>query len=256
MSHTSILLEGVSIEFPRKPVTVGTIERSFLRMIGIGARRDPKFTALRDVSLEVKEGEVLGLVGRNGAGKSTLLRVIAGVYRPDRGAAKRAGQVSLLAGLGVGFNGNLSGKENVYLYGAILGHPRRVMDRLMSGIIEFSGLEDFIDQPLRTYSSGMKARLGFSVASAIRPDILLIDEVLAVGDADFKERSTKRIKEMMSEAGTVLMASHSLTLIKDICTRAILVEKGQIVESGSPAQVIATYRGEPQPKLAKVAGAR
>jgi ABC-type polysaccharide/polyol phosphate transport system ATPase subunit len=251
MSHTTILLDHISLEFPRTRVTLGTIERSILRMIGIGARREPTFTALDDVSLEVKEGEVLGLVGRNGAGKSTLLRVIAGVYRPDRGSAKRAGRVSLLAGLGVGFNGNLSGRENVYIYGSILGHPRSVMDRLMEGVIDFSGLQEFIDQPLKTYSSGMKARLGFSVASAIRPEILLIDEVLAVGDADFREKSTKRIKEMMSEAGTVLIASHSLSLIREVCNRAVLVEKGKITESGPPAQVIASYMGDAGPTLKK-----
>ena len=122
MSHTTIHLDEVSIEFPRTRVTLGTIERSLLRLIGVGARREPTFTALDNVSLEVKEGEVLGLVGRNGAGKSTLLRVIAGVYRPDHGTARRAGRVSLLAGLGVGFSSNLSGRENVYLYGSVLGH--------------------------------------------------------------------------------------------------------------------------------------
>lgn len=245
MSHTTILLENVSIEFPSTRVTLGTVERSLLRLLGIGTRREPTFTALSDVSLEVKEGEVLGLVGRNGAGKSTLLRVIAGVYRPDRGTAKRAGRVSLLAGLGVGFNANLSGRENAYLYGSILGHPRKVMDGLIDGVIEFSGLQEFIDQPLKTYSNGMKARLGFSVASAIRPEILLIDEVLAVGDADFRDRSTVRIKEMMNEAGTVLLASHSLGLIREVCNRAILVERGRIVECGPPDKVIAAYMGEP-----------
>ncbi len=253
MSHTTILLEHVSIEFPRTRVTLASIERSIMRMIGIGRLREPTFTALNDVSLEVKEGEVLGLVGRNGAGKSTLLRVIAGVYRPDKGIAQRAGRVSLLAGLGVGFNVNLSGRENVYLYGSILGHPRRVMDGLMEGIIEFSGLEEFIDQPLRTYSSGMRARLGFSVASAMRPEILLIDEVLAVGDADFKERSTERIKKMMTEAGTVLIASHSLSSLKEVCNRAILVEKGKITHTGTPEDVIATYMGDDKRNLPRAA---
>jgi ABC-type polysaccharide/polyol phosphate transport system ATPase subunit len=244
MSHTTILLENVSIEFPSARVTLGTIERSLLRMVGIGTRREPTYTALDNVSLEFKEGEVVGLVGRNGAGKSTLLRVIAGVYRPDRGMAKRAGRVSLLAGLGVGFNGNLSGRENIYVYGAILGHSRAVMDKLLDGIIDFSGLHEFIDQPLRTYSSGMKARLGFSVASATRPDILLIDEVLAVGDADFRERSTTRIKEMMNEAGTVLIASHSLGLLKEVCNRAILLDKARVTASGTPEEVITAYVGE------------
>jgi ABC-2 type transport system ATP-binding protein len=248
MSQTAILLDRVSLEFPRSPITLGSVERSLLRMVGVGVRREPTYTALDDVSLEVKEGEVVGLVGRNGAGKSTLLRVIAGVYRPDRGTAKRAGRVSLLAGLGVGFSGHLSGRENIYMYGAILGHPRRVMDKLLDGIIDFSGLHEFIDQPLRTYSNGMKARLGFSVASATRPEILLIDEVLAVGDADFRTRSTERIKTMMNEAGTVLIASHSLGMIKEVCGRAILVEKGRITADGLPQQVVRAYVGDQMPK--------
>jgi ABC-type polysaccharide/polyol phosphate transport system ATPase subunit len=241
MSHRTILLERVTLEFPRTPVTLGTIERSLLRMVGIGARREPTYTALDNVSLEVKEGEVVGLIGRNGAGKSTLLRVIAGVYRPDRGTAKRSGRATLLSGPGVGFNGNLSGRDNIYLYGAILGHPRAMMDRLLDGIIDFAGLHDFIDQPLKTYSNGMKARLGFSVASAMRPEILLVDESLAVGDAEFKARSTERIKDLMNEAGTVLIASHSLGLLKQVCSRAILVDNGRITADASPEQVVHRY---------------
>ena len=253
--RTTIQLERVSLAFPRTRVTLGTIERSILRMVGIGVRGEPMFTALDDISLEVKEGEVLGLVGKNGAGKSTMLRVIAGIYRPDSGVARRAGRVSLLAGFGVGFNVNLSGRENAYIYGSILGHSRQVIDRLMDQIIEFSGLQEFIDQPLRTYSNGMRARLGFSIASAIRPEILLIDEVLAVGDAEFKEKSKARIRSMMGEAGTVLIASHSLGLLKEVCTRAILVEKGRITMSGSPEEVIARYMGQPAAALKRRASA-
>ncbi|HTE49594.1 MAG TPA: ABC transporter ATP-binding protein [Kofleriaceae bacterium] len=241
MSHTTILLDHVTLTFPRSRIKRGLKEGAFLRSFGIGASGEETFTALDDVSLEVKQGEVLGLVGRNGAGKSTLLRVIAGIYRPDKGVAKRAGQVSLLAGVGVGFHGNMSGRENVYLYGSILGHSPRDIDRMLDGIIEFSGLRDFIDQPLRTYSSGMKTRLGFSVASAVQPEILLIDEVLAAGDAEFRERSTERIKEMVKDAGSVLIASHSLGTIKELCNRAILVQKGKIAASGPPGEVVDAY---------------
>jgi ABC-type polysaccharide/polyol phosphate transport system ATPase subunit len=242
--RTTILLEGVTIEFPQARVTLGTIERSIARMFGFGTRRDPTYTALSDVSLEVTEGEVVGLVGRNGAGKSTMLRVIAGIYRPDKGRALAAGRISLLAGLGAGFNVNLSGRENVYLYGSVLGHPRTVMDELMEGIIDFSDLEEFIDQPLRTYSSGMRARLGFSIASAIKPEILLIDEVLAVGDADFKERSTERIRAMVGGAGTVIIASHSISELKKVCTRCVLVEKGHIIKDGPTDEIIEQYIGD------------
>jgi ABC-type polysaccharide/polyol phosphate transport system ATPase subunit len=243
MSHTTILLDHVTLRFPRARIKRGMKEGAFLRSFGIGVGKEEMFTALDDVSLEVKKGEVLGLVGRNGAGKSTLLRVIAGIYRPDSGVARRAGRVSLLAGLGVGFQGNMSGRENVHLYGSILGHSPREIDRMMDGIIEFSGLREFIDQPLRTYSAGMKTRLGFSVASAVRPEILLIDEVLAAGDAEFRERSMERIKEMVKDAGSVLIASHSLGMIKDLCNRAILVQRGKIAAAGPPAEVVAAYVG-------------
>jgi ABC-type polysaccharide/polyol phosphate transport system ATPase subunit len=258
MSHTTVLLEHVTLRFSRTRVTLGSVERSILRLIGLATRREPTFTALDDINLEVKKGEVLALVGRNGAGKSTLLRVIAGVYRPDEGSARRAGRCCLLAGLGIGFNGSMSGRENVYLYGGVLGHTRKVMEGMMDGIIEFSGLREFIDQPLKTYSSGMRARLAFSVATAVHPDILLIDEVLAVGDAEFKKRSTERIRQVMEEAGTVIIASHSLGLIKEVCNRAILVERGRITATGSPDDVIAKYMGDQQPaQLRKgVVGAR
>jgi ABC-type polysaccharide/polyol phosphate transport system ATPase subunit len=256
MSHTTILLEHVTLRFSRTRLTMGSARRSIMRMVGLATRREPTFTALDDVSLEVKEGEVLGLVGRNGAGKSTLLRVIAGVYRPDEGTARRAGRVCLLAGLGIGFSGNLSGRENVYLYGTVLGHSRRRMTQLMDEVIEFAGLEEFIDQPLKTYSSGMRARLGFSVATAVKPEILLIDEVLAVGDAEFKKRSAERIREVMNQAGTVLIASHSLGLLQEVCSRAILVERGHITAAGSPEEVITTYLGEEQHPVLRKGAAR
>jgi ABC-type polysaccharide/polyol phosphate transport system ATPase subunit len=241
MSHTTVLLDHVTLEFPRTRVTLGTIERSILRMFGVGVRKEPTYTALDDVSIELKDGEVVGLVGHNGAGKSTLLRVIAGVYRPDKGVAKCAGQVSLLAGLGVGFNVNLSGRENIYLYGSILGNRRAVMDGLVESIVDFSGLRESIDQPLRTYSSGMRTRLGFSVATAMRPEILLIDEVLAAGDAEFRVRALERIHEVVKQAGTVLIASHGMGMIRKLCTRAILMEKGRVKQVGAPKDVIATY---------------
>lgn len=244
MTHpqrTTISVEDVVLEFPRTRVVLGTVESSIRRLIPFGRKKDDTFTALGGVSLEIKEGETIGLIGRNGAGKSTLLRVIAGIYRPDAGRVRVAGHVSLLAGLGVGFNVNLSGRDNIYLYGSILGHPREVMDEVMDQVIDFSELRAFIDQPLRTYSSGMRARLGFSVASAIDPEILLIDEVLSVGDQEFKERSTDRIKEMVGEAGTVVIVSHSFNTVKELCTRLIMMERGKIIMVGPPEEVIDHY---------------
>jgi ABC-type polysaccharide/polyol phosphate transport system ATPase subunit len=236
---TMIDVADVGVEFPRRRVTLGTVESSLLKLIG--RSKTASFTALHGVTFEIREGEVVGVVGRNGAGKSTLLRVIAGIYRPDRGRVRTAGKVSLLAGLGVGFNVNLSGRDNIYLYGSILGHSRAVVDQLIDQVVAFADLEEFIEEPVRTYSTGMRARLGFSVASAVRPEILLIDEVLAVGDAQFKERSTARIKQMVAEAGCVVVASHSFSTLRELCTRLLLFERGRLVMDGSPQQVIAYY---------------
>jgi ABC-type polysaccharide/polyol phosphate transport system ATPase subunit len=190
----------------------------------------------------VKKGEILGIIGKNGSGKSTLLRVMSGIYQPDEGKAMASGPVNLLSNVRIGFNGNLSGRENAYLYGSILGHSRQTMDALMQSIIEFAELESFIDQPLRTYSSGMQARLGLSVASAVQPEILLIDEVLAVGDEGFKDRSRERIKAMVQDAATVVIVSHNLNYQKQVCDRMLLMEGGEVVSEGTPDEVIAVYR--------------
>jgi ABC-2 type transport system ATP-binding protein len=256
MTGRSVIeVRNVGIEFPRRRVTLGTVESSFAKMLGRGRSRTTtaSFTALNDISFDIAEGEVVGVIGRNGAGKSTLLRVMAGIYRPDRGTVRTAGRVSLLAGLGVGFNVNLSGRDNVYLYGSILGHRREVMDKLMDEIVAFAELEEFIEEPVRTYSTGMRARLGFSVASAVWPEILLIDEVLAVGDARFKERSTTRIREMVGQAHSVVIASHSFSTLRQVCTRLLLFERGRLVMQGAPKDVIAHYMKD-EPLAVRSAG--
>ena len=245
MSRTTIKLDEVTLKFPSRRVTLEPFGRSLLHLLRGGRRRaSDDFIALDKLSLDVKEGEVVGIVGRNGAGKSTLLRVIAGIYKADSGSARTLTHPVLLAGFGVGFNVNLSGRENAYLYGSILGHPRPVIHELLPGIIEFSGIERFIDQPLRTYSSGMRARLGFSVATAVQPDILLLDEALGVGDEEFRARSSERIRDMLKEARTVVIASHSMQILGQVCTRAILVEAGRITYRGSLVNVARVYRGE------------
>jgi ABC-type polysaccharide/polyol phosphate transport system ATPase subunit len=243
MSAVVIRVENVTLAFPRTRVHLKPFEKSVAGLFKRRPKSESHFVALDGVSLTVEKGEVVGLVGRNGAGKSTLLRVIAGIYRPDSGTVRTRGRVSLLSGLGAGFNVNLSGRENAYLYGSILGHSRTVMDQLMDSIIEFADIGDFIDQPLRTYSSGMRARLGFATASAVMPETLLIDEVMAVGDADFKEKSTARINEMMRQARTVVVASHSASTMQELCTRAVLVQRGRIVMEGSVDEVLAAYGG-------------
>lgn len=231
MMGQSIIVEDVSLSFPKKKSILQILKKS----------DTSSFLALDKINFSVKKGEVVGIIGRNGCGKSTLLRIIAGIFSPDKGTCKSAGKISLLAGLGTGFTGHLTGRENAFLYGSILGHEQAVMKELMDEIIAFSELESFIDEPLRTYSAGMKARLGLAVASALNPEILLIDEVLGVGDPVFKEKSKKKILDMVSEAGTVVIVSHSFGLMTSICDRVIHMSDGEIKFIGEPQDAISSY---------------
>ena len=234
MTKTVIKLEGISLHFPkqRNPLSI---------ILDFIKKNDRKFTALKDVNIEIKQGEVVGIIGRNGSGKSTLLRVVSGIYPPDFGEVHAAGDISLLAGLGTGFSGHQTGRENALLYGSILGHNEDEMREKLDEIIEFSELGDFIDEPLRTYSAGMKARLGLAVASAIHPHILLIDEVLGVGDPNFKEKSKAKILSMVKGASTVVIVSHSFGLLTDICDRVILLHHGEVMHDGPPKESIKKY---------------
>ena len=234
MKQTVIVLENVTLHFPKL--------KNFISLFtDIIRKRKTQFTALRGVNLEVKSGEVFGLIGKNGSGKSTILRVVSGIYPPDEGKCKVKGNISLLAGIGTGFSAHQTGIENALLYGSILGHNEKEMTSKLPEILEFSELGDFIHEPIRTYSAGMKARLGLAVASAIRPDILLIDEVLGVGDPQFREKSKARILDLVAETGTVMIVSHSFGLMKEICDRVGVVHKGELVMIGTPEEAIATY---------------
>ena len=234
MKDTAIILDKVCLDFPKKGGLISMLRSLFFR-------NKSYFHALKNVNLSVKKGEVLGIIGKNGSGKSTLLRIMSGIYPPNKGECFAAGSISLLAGLGTGFSGHQTGKENALLYGSILGHEEKVMLEKLPEIIEFSELGRFIDEPVRTYSSGMKARLGLAVASAINPDILLIDEVLGVGDPQFKEKSKKRILDLVKSTGTVVLVSHSFGLMKDICDRIVFIHKGEIVDVGEPDDIIKLY---------------
>ena len=198
-------------------------------------------SGVRNISLEIKQGEVLGIIGRNGSGKSTLLKMMAGVFPPDSGSISTRGSVSLLAGVGVGFHKELTGRENAYLYGALMGRTTEQIDELIEEIKSFAELEHHFDRPIRTYSSGMKSRLGISVATAFKPDLLLIDEVLGVGDASFRKKSERRVKEMIAQSGTVVIVSHSLGLLSSICSRIVLVEQGSIISAGAPNETLRDY---------------
>jgi lipopolysaccharide transport system ATP-binding protein len=197
--------------------------------------------ALRDISFKVKKGEVLGVIGNNGAGKTTLLKVLSKITTPSYGRAEIHGKISSLLEVGTGFHPELTGRENIYLNGTILGMRKMEIDRKFSEIVEFSGVEKFLDTPVKRYSVGMKIRLGFSVAAFLEPDILVIDEVLAVGDSDFQKKCLNKMETVGKHGRTVLFVSHNMQMISRLCSRAILLEKGQIRDDGPADKVVASY---------------
>ncbi|REK19225.1 MAG: ABC transporter ATP-binding protein [Planctomycetota bacterium] len=206
-------------------------------------RQRKPFDALVDISFDVHRGECLSLIGRNGAGKSTTLGMIAGVLKPSAGTLETHGRISPLLELGAGFNQQLTGRENIMLNGVMLGLTRREVRERTAEIIAFSELEDFIDAPLRTYSSGMIVRLGFSVAVHLDPDILLVDEVLAVGDARFRQKCLERMKQFRSRGTTMVFVSHDVGTVAKISDRVAFLESGRLVEIGDPAKAIEAYQG-------------
>jgi ABC-type polysaccharide/polyol phosphate transport system ATPase subunit len=209
-----------------------------------GSRGEDKFYALRNVSFEVHEGESVGIVGANGAGKSTLLSVITGLAHPDEGSIQVNGRVAALLELGSGFHPDLTGRENVRLNAALLGFSRDKTHEMFDSIVEFSGVGEFIDNPLRTYSSGMVLRLAFSVAVNLDPEVLLIDEILAVGDQEFQTRCLDRIHELRKSGKTLLCVSHAPTLLQQFCDRGIWLDHGQVMMQGDIGEVIAAYDGK------------
>ncbi|MFN3412750.1 MAG: ABC transporter ATP-binding protein [Thermoanaerobaculum sp.] len=200
------------------------------------------FWALQEISLDVSKGEVVGVVGRNGAGKTSLMKLVSRVVRPTRGRVRVAGRVAPLLGLGAGFHDELTGRENIYLASAILGFSREDVSKRFERIVSFAELEEFIDRPLRTYSSGMRARLGFAVATDVPPDVLILDEVLAVGDAPFQEKCKARIRQFRENGATVLVVSHHASTIQALCSRAILLDHGRLLFDGPVAQTLKTYQ--------------
>ncbi|NLP34245.1 MAG: ABC transporter ATP-binding protein [Clostridiales bacterium] len=203
--------------------------------------RYQEFWALRDISFTLNEGDRLGILGLNGAGKSTLLKIIAGVLKATEGDISIKGKIVPLLELGAGFDKQYTGAENIYLYGAVLGYSKDFIREKYDEIVEFSELGDFIDVPVKNYSSGMRARLGFSIATIVEPEILILDEVLSVGDAKFRKKSEKKIKSMFDKGVTVLFVSHSIEQVRRLCDRAILLEKGRLVASGSVKEVSRIY---------------
>lgn len=206
--------------------------------------------AVKNVSLEVPQGQMLGLVGRNGSGKSTLLKIIAGVYRPTAGRVHVRGSIAPLIELGAGFHNELTGRENILLNGLLMGYSKDQMREREQSIIDFAEIGDFIDAPIKQYSSGMHMRLAFAVATEVDPDILILDEILAVGDAAFQQKCFARIRSFRMASKTVLFVSHSMPHVVEHCDRAILLEKGSIVADGKPFEVAEIYRSLWAPELA------
>ena len=217
-----------------------TIRSSIGEMLGRG--QVEQFWALRHVNLQVQRGESLAVIGPNGAGKSTLLQVLAGIIRPSEGAVDVFGHVSGLLALGAGFDKELTGRDNILLGGAFLGLDDAVTRELLPSIIAYAELGDFIDAPIRTYSAGMKARLGFAIATSVDPDILLLDEVLATGDANFRAKSKARVLEIVAAAKAVVLVTHDMNWVTEYCNRAILIERGEMVAEGEPADVVELHQ--------------
>ncbi len=235
-----ISVEHVTMSFNLSKEKVDNLKEYFIKLV----KKDieyKKFLALDDVSFEINKGDRLAILGLNGAGKSTLLKTIVGVYKPTQGEIKKKGVIAPLLELGAGFDPNYSGRENIYLYGAILGYSHEYLDGKIDEIIEFSELGHFINIPVKNYSSGMRARLGFSIATAVDPDILILDEVLSVGDAQFRKKSLAKVQSMFDKGVTVLFVSHNITQVKAICNKAILLEHGRIIAKGDVESVSQVY---------------
>jgi ABC-type polysaccharide/polyol phosphate transport system ATPase subunit len=239
---TSVSFDRVSKQFMLHHERPRSFQELFLNMLHLkGSPTKEEYWALRDVSFDVQQGEMLGVVGANGAGKSTLLKLLSRIIEPSSGKITVNGRVSALLELGSGFHPDLTGRENIYLNGSIIGFTRAEMDRIFDDIVAFSEMERFIDVPVKHYSSGMYMRLGFSVAIHVRPDILLVDEVLAVGDQAFQLQCLDRIAEMRRQGVTILLVTHSLDKVREMCDRAIWLDEGQIQADGSVEQVLERY---------------
>ena len=245
-----------SLRFSRKT----TLRQSIAQVVS--RQQVAEFWALRNVSFTLIRGESLGVIGPNGAGKSTLLQVLAGIITPSEGAVDVRGHVSSLLTLGAGFDQELTGSENILLAGAFLGLDDKVVRELLPGIVTYADLGQFIDAPIKTYSSGMRARLGFAIATSVDPDILLLDEVLATGDADFRAKSKQRVIELVKAAKGIVLVTHDMNWVTEYCNRALLLEKGNVVVEGEPAEVVRVHeensarrKAEKQAQLGSVAAA-
>ena len=241
MDEPIIKVENVSMRFNLAKEKVDSLKEYVIKAFK-GKLQFDEFWALNDVSFTVNKGDSVGLIGLNGSGKSTMLKIIARVLKPTKGSVSVKGMVAPLIELGAGFDFDLTGKENIYLNGALLGRSRKVMDDALEDIIEFSELRDFMDVPMKNYSSGMLSRLAFAIATAGKADILIVDEVLAVGDFRFQQKCIDRIRKMMDEGTTVLFVSHSIEQVEDICNKVVWLKSGQLHMQGDAHEICEIYR--------------
>lgn len=240
MAEPVIQVDNVSVMFNLNNEKIDNLKEYMIKMV-TGKLHYNEFWALKDINFNVEKGDRLGVMGLNGAGKSTLLKVIAGVMKPTKGSVKVKGIIAPMIELGAGFDPNYTGAENIFLYGATMGYSRKFIQSKYDEIVDFSELKEFIDVPLKNYSSGMKARLGFAIATAVSPEVLILDEVLSVGDAKFRKKSEAKLRGMIDTGITVLFVSHNTQQVRKICNKAIILQKGQIIESGNVDEVCDKY---------------
>lgn len=241
MAKKALEVKNVSIKFNLSKEKVDSLKDYAIKLLK-GELKYNEFWALQDIDFSINKGDRLGILGLNGAGKSTLMKVIAGVYKPTKGEVIRHGKIAPLIELGAGFDMQYTGSENIFLYGSVLGYSKAFLKEKYDEIVEFSELGDFMNVPMKNYSSGMKSRLGFAIATVVSPEILILDEVLSVGDAKFRKKSEAKIMSMFDEGVTVLFVSHSVAQVERLCNKAILLEKGKIIAQGDVFDVTAVYR--------------
>lgn len=240
MKDIALDIQHVSMKFNLSKEKIDNIKEYIVKFLKKEIHYN-EFNALTDINYTVYKGDRVGILGLNGAGKSTLLKVISGVYKPSSGTVVRNGKIVPLLELGAGFDPQYTGAENIYLYGAMLGYSKDFIRSRYDEIVEFSGLKEFIDVPLKNYSSGMRSRLGFSIATIVEPEILILDEVLSVGDAKFRKKSEKKITSMMADDVTVLFVSHNTAQVKRICNKAIILEGGKLIAQGDADSMCNLY---------------
>lgn len=236
-----INIENVSMKFNLGIEKDSSLKQFFVDIFTGKKKKKEEFWALKNMDFHIEKGEVVGIIGSNGAGKSTLLKVVSGVMKPTTGKVQVNGVISPMIELGAGFDTNLTARENIYLNGSILGYSKKFLDDKFDNIVEFSELRDFLDVPVKNFSSGMTAKLAFSIATIVNPEVLIVDEILSVGDIKFQEKSKNKMMEMIKGGTTVLYVSHSLESIKELCTRVIWIEHGQIVKIGNTEKICEEY---------------